>query len=240
MIKISQEEFEMKIKEVVQGKKSKTQLTKELETDSRTLNNKIQELSVYNKLLYDEYVSIKPFREKTRTDIDYEALVIEMIKNFTFTVDAAKKYDLGVRTIQRAVERLEKENPDLIALYKEIKKANKVKSDISDETKNKINELVQRPVKIAEVNETRKRELENIEAIFNERLEKYKVKETAAQSMGLTANRVYKLLNELYRIKIEEDSKNFRNDIKVVPNENNKPKNNSEKQEGPNMEGVER
>lgn len=240
MIEISQEEFENKIKEVIQGKKSKADLIKELKTDSRTLNNKIQELAAYNTELYDKFINIKPFRAKARDDIDFEALIIEMIKNSMFTADAAAKYGIGVKTIQRAVKRLEKENPDLIKIYKEIKKANKTGSEVPKELLDGIDELVQRPVKIAEINETRKKELESIENTFNERLEQYGTKEAAARSMGLTSNRIYKLLNELYRIKIEEDNKkSFRESIKTVPNVDNAPINNGELEE-PNLEGVEK
>ena len=240
MIEISQEEFEMKIREVIKGKKSKSQLIKELKTDSRTLNNKIQKMSLYNRELYNELIKVKPFRAKTRNDIDYEALVIEMLKKCTYTIDVARKYRIGVRTIQRGVKKLEKENPDLIELYKAVKKANKTNSTVPIEIQYKIDELIARPVKIAEINETRKKELENIEKIFNERLETYKTKESAAQSMGLTANRVYKLLNELSRIKVEEEAKSFRDKVKVVPNANNAPINNSVEQEEPSMEGVEK
>ena len=239
MIEISQEEFESKIKKVIQGEKSKTDLIKELQTDSRTLNNKIQELSAYNKELYIEFISIKPFKSKTRDDIDYEALVIEMIKKSMFTADAASKYGIGVRTIQRGVKKLQNENPELIEIYKEIKNANKTDSAVPVDLQDKIDNLVQRPVKVAEINETRRTELENIEKIFNERLEQYGTREAAARSMGLTANRIYKLLNELYRIKIEEHNKSFREGIKVVPNPNNAPTNNGGSEE-PDMKGVEK
>ena len=60
-----------------------------------------------------------------------------------------------------------------------------------------------------------------MEATFNRRCQ-YVSKEQAAQSIGLTANRMYKLLNELYRIKIEEEhkkkiesEKTFKDSLKV-------------------------
>ena len=46
MKEMSKEEFYEKIKSVIRGEISTTKLVKELQTDSRTLNNKIQELSV--------------------------------------------------------------------------------------------------------------------------------------------------------------------------------------------------
>lgn len=240
MIKISQEEFEIKIKEIIQGKKSKADVIKELQTDSRTLNNKIQELVVYNIDLYNEFINKKPFKSKTRDDIDYEALVIKMVKHSMFTVEAAAQFDIGVRTIQRIVKRVEKDNPELIAIYRAVKKANKNNLKIPYETQKQIDELVERPVKITEINEKRKKELENIEKIFNERLEQYGTKEKAARSMGFTSNRIYKLLNELYRIKIEDNTKKFREDIKVEQNINTAPINSEKEYREPSMEGVEK
>ena len=61
-------------------KMSKVKLAKELETDPRTLDNKIQEVSVTNPKLYNEYVRTLPYKQKGIDHIDYEALVIYMLK----------------------------------------------------------------------------------------------------------------------------------------------------------------
>lgn len=206
MIEISQEEFEQKVQEIIDGKLSRKQLTKLLKTDTRTLNNKIQELVVYNSDLYMEFIKKFPYKSKERTDIDYEALVIEIIKNGMTSAVAAAKYNISERTITRKVKALEKENPYLIEIYREVKKNNKNNIVESKELREKIEGLVSRPVKISEINETRRKELEELEKTFNSRCQ-YVSKEEAARSMGLTANRMYKLLNELYRIKIEENAK---------------------------------
>ena len=52
MIEISQKDFESKIQDIIDGKLTRGHLTKDLQTDTRTLNNKIQELSVNNEKLY--------------------------------------------------------------------------------------------------------------------------------------------------------------------------------------------
>ena len=219
MKKISQQEFEAKIQDVIAGKISRVDLAKELQTDIRTLNNRIiQEIGVYNPDLYIEYIKRFPYKQKERDDIDYEALVIEMIKNRIYSIDAAIKYNVGVRTIQRKVEQLEKENPNLIRLYREVKKANKNNIPISMESKNKIDELVLRPVRISEVNTTRREQLEEIERIFNNRCQ-FVSKQEAANSMGISMNRIYKSLNELYRMRIEENytqmEDSFRESLRV-------------------------
>lgn len=224
MIKISQEDFEEKIEEVLSGKVSMDVLIAKLKTDSRTLNNEIiVRLSINNPELYKKYVEQRPFRAKERNDIDYEALVIEMVKESMLTSVAAEKYGIGERTIRRKVKELEKINPSLISIYREVKKNNKNNITQSKKLQAQIDELVSRPVKISDINENRKKELEQIEKTFNERYEIYGSKEKAAQSMGLTANRIYKLLNELYRIEIEEDTKSFKESIKVEVNSNAKP-----------------
>lgn len=206
MIEISQEEFEQKVQEIIDGKLSRKQLTKILKTDTRTLNNKIQELVVYNSDLYMEFIKKFPYKSKERTDIDYEALVIEIIKNSMTAAEVESKYNISARTVTRKVKALEKENPYLIEIYREVKKNNKNNIVESKELREKIEGLVSRPVKISEINETRRKELEQLEKTFSSRWQ-YVSKEEAARSMGLTANRMYKLLNELYRIKIEENTK---------------------------------
>lgn len=209
MIKISQKEFEVKIQDLVKGKISRIDLTKELQTDIRTLGYKIiQEISINNPDLYIEYIKKYPYKQKERDDLDYEALVIEMIVNGTYTIDAATKYNIGVRTIQRKVDKIEKENPYLISIYREIKKNNKNNIPTPKDLQEKIDKLVTRPVRTSEINETRKQELEEIERIFFNRCQ-FLTKQEAAQSMGISMNRVYKSLNELYRIRIEENYSNM-------------------------------
>lgn len=218
MIDIMQEEFEAKIQDIIDGKLSKTKLVKELETDSRTLNNKIQELSVYNIDLYLKLIEKYPYKQKVRDDIDYEALAIEIVKKSMTTKEAAKKYGLGERTIRRKIDSMEEENPELFAIYKEVKENIRYKRDNSLDLQNKIERLVPRTVKIAEMNETRKRELEDLESIFTNRC-KYTTKSEAAKSMGMTPSRIIKLLNELYVIRIEETHRTtdatFKESLKV-------------------------
>ena len=58
MKEITQEEFESIVKDIIAGKKSKAMVIKELHTEARTLNNKIQELSMLNPELYEEFVKV--------------------------------------------------------------------------------------------------------------------------------------------------------------------------------------
>ena len=206
---LTQTEFEQYIEDLIYGKYSKTELVKILSTDSRTLNNKIQELAATNPELYLRYIRKYPYKQKERDDIDFEALVIEAIQTGAYSQDLAKKYDIGVRTIQRRVAQIEKENPDLIELYRMVKEDNKNRtaaSTLPPKIKERIASLIQRPVRISLINDSRRNYLLSIEKTFYERREQYGTVTEAAKSMGTTSNRIYKLLNELYRINIERES----------------------------------
>lgn len=205
MIKISAEEFEARIQDVIEGKLSRMELVQEIETDIRTLNKKIiEEIGVNNPDLYIEYIKKFPYKQKERDDIDYEALIIEMVKNRTHTVSAAIKYNIGIRTIQRKVNAVGKENPYLFRIYKEVKQLNKNEMPIPFELQERIDKLVSRPVKINELNFSRRKELEEIERIYNNRCQ-YISRLEASESMGFSKHRIYKSLNDLYRMRVEEN-----------------------------------
>lgn len=234
MIEISQEEFEQRIRDVIQGKTTRKKLVKDLQIDARTLNNKIQELAGNNISLYLEFIEKFPYKAREREDINFEALLIEMIKEGSYTEDIAKKYEVGERTIRRKINEIGKTNPDLIFLYKEVKRSNRHRgAPILPEIQEKIDKLVIIPVKLSEQNEIREEQLKDVERIFLER-SKTMTREKAALSMGLTYNRVYKLLNELYRIRIEKQHKDvqFRETLKVEISgtEYNNPNNNDTKE----------
>ena len=56
MQKISQQEFEVVIQNLIDGNTTKDKIQKELKTDIRTLNRKIREMSEKNPTLYEEYI----------------------------------------------------------------------------------------------------------------------------------------------------------------------------------------
>ena len=220
MIRISQGEFGEKVKSAIRGEKTLIGLCKELQTDERTLVQNIILHSAYDPEVYAQFVEKHPYRTREREDIDFEALLIEILKRRMNSVDASIKYNVGVRTIQRKVEKLKTTNPELIEIYREAKKCNKLDQPYSQELKQKIDTLVERPVIIGEINGQTEKRLEEIERIYNERMLVYPTKEEAAKSMGFTPNRLYKLLNQLYRIKIEKLQKqqnDFRKNLKANP-----------------------
>ena len=202
MKKLSEEEFENAIKRLINGEITKVKLAKELETDPRTLDNKIQEVSVTNPKLYNEYIRTLPYKQKGIDHIDYEALVIYMLKKGLTADEAAQKFEISRRTVSRRI--CELENKELLNMYREVADNRKHRRNNGIELNRKISELEYRDVVIGGVNDRRKAELLAIEARFNKLCETMD-KGQAAKVMGYgDRDRVYKLLNELYKLEIEE------------------------------------
>ena len=221
MKEISREELKLKIQDLIDGNTTRKKLVKELETDSRTLNNKIREVSTYDEQLYYEYVKKFPYRSRERNDIDYEALMIEVIKSGMTSLEVTEKYGVSVRTVQRKVNDLNKTNPYLVEIYKQIKDNTKRQIRTPIELQEKIDRLVRRPVVLCEINGQRKQELEEVERIYNERCLTMS-KEEARCGMGISKEQIFKIRNLLYRIRTEE-AKTFKDRLKVDKVENNRP-----------------
>ena len=230
MKEVSQEEFENTIRDIIEGRKSRARVIKELKTESRTFNNKIQELSMTNPELYREFIAAYPYKPKERKDINIIGLVIEMLKSDLTIQEMCEKYNIGYRTITRKITALKKsgniEDVQLYNLYKSIAKKRSTSSPLSLEQKIAIESLERQEVQGISDTERRKIELLELEKRY-QYLSLEFGKEEAAKRLGYTQNRIYKLLNELYRIKIEENAgrkdkeidNGFRNGIKVESSE---------------------
>ena len=64
MEQISQEEFERYVEAIIRGDMSRTQVIKELQTEARTLNNRIHELILTNPELHRRYVEKHPYKPR--------------------------------------------------------------------------------------------------------------------------------------------------------------------------------
>ena len=210
MKEISQEEFENIVKDIIAGRKSKAMVIKELHTEARTLNNKIQELSMTNPELYEEFIKVKPYKPKERKDVNIVGFITELLTTGVNVQELADKYHIGVRTVSRKIAKLEKsDNPkerDLYNLYKSVaqKKSHSQKLDIEEELLMSKLESIQ--TKQIDDTERRRQELLKFEREYED-LCMQVGKAEAAKRMGYTQNRIYKLLNELYRIEIERNAK---------------------------------
>lgn len=229
MKQLTQSEFEGQIRSVVDGKISIKKLAKELETDMRTLYKKIQELSIANPELYYEFIKIHPYKAKERKDINIRGFVIETLKSGITVEEMCVKYGIGRRTISRKILKLKKsdrvEDIQLYKLYKEIAYKRSRAQELGYEDIVQINELETEEVIGIDDIERRRQELLELEREYQYLCLQVGKKE-AAKRLGYSQNRIYKLLNELYRIEIErhtrgekdipgKDAKEYRASMKV-------------------------
>ena len=64
MRQVSQEEFERYVEEMIAGNMSRIALAQLMETDLRTLKNKLQEVVATNPALYQRYIEKFPYKPK--------------------------------------------------------------------------------------------------------------------------------------------------------------------------------
>ena len=214
MKEIEQEEFENLIRQIIEGKKSETRVIKELETGSRTFNNRIQELSIINPELYEEFIRVHPYKPKERKDINIRGFVIEILKSGITVEEMCTKYGIGRRTISRKILELKKsdneEDRKLYELYKRIAYSKSHSKEMSIADKRQIEELEKEEVVGIDNIERRRQELLELEKKYQD-LCLQVGKTEAAKRLGYTKNRIYKLLNELYRIEIERIARESNN-----------------------------
>ena len=226
---IKQEEFEELIREIIEGKRSETSVIGELKTESRTFNNKVQELSLINPELYAKFIRVRPYKPKERKDINIRGFVIETLKSGLTVEEMCAKYGIGRRTISRKILALNKsdrvEDIQLYKLYKEIAYKRSRAQELGYEDIVQINELETEEVIGIDDIERRRQELLELEREYQYLCLQVGKKE-AAKILGYSQNRIYKLLNELYRIEIErrtreekdlpeKDAKAYRESMKV-------------------------
>ena len=231
MKQISQEEFEQYVEAIINGEMSKAQVVKELQTESRTLNNRIQELAEMNPKLHRRYVEKHPYKTRERKDLDAMQLAIEILKEGRTITQIAEERQTGARTIQRRINTLEN-SEDLLKrrvyhLCKEVGKNNskrdgKMPEKLAKQIQQILEEIEGEIIiesKTLESNvEKRRQELIELEKKYHE-LCMSMSKEIAAKTLGYTRGRINKLLNELYRIEIERvasvQNRDFRQRLKV-------------------------
>lgn len=210
MKEVQQDEFESFIRQIIEGKKSETSVIRELKTESRTFYNKLQELSMSNPELYTQYVKVHPYKPKERKDINIRGFVIETLKSGKTVEEMCEEYGIGRRTISRKILALKEsdnnQDKDLYELYKRIAYKKSRAQELSDEDIEEINELESEEIIGINDVERRRQALLKLEKEYQD-LCMQVGKEEAAKKLGYTQNRIYKLLNELYRIEIERHAK---------------------------------
>ena len=201
MIQISQEEFESKILDVIDGKNTRVELIAELKIDRSTLNNKIQELVVYNPKLYKRFIEKFPYRPREYSHIDYEALLIDILKKGYKRREWDDIYEIDSRTITRKIHAIEKTNPELINLYRKVSKYRKMQKKIPSDLQDQINLLEEREIYIAGIYDKKREELLSEEKEYQEKLMQGKKAVQASKELG--KGRISKRIDTLNRIEIE-------------------------------------
>lgn len=219
MINITEKEFFKYLEKYADNQISMKQLIEKLESDYRTVNNKIMEMSIINPSLYYKIVTSHPYKQKSRTDIDFEALMIYIIKTKITIEEAVETFNISRRTIQRRVNEIKDTNPDLYKLFK-ISVGKDKKALNNQYINDKIEQLKYKQVVIGDVNDEREKFLLDIEKEFNKLIATGMSEEQAAKEMGYTKRYIHRALNELYRLEIEKNiikdnnkSKEFRKNL---------------------------
>lgn len=225
MVEITDKEFLDYIERYAQNKITMGQIVNELKSDYRTINNKLIELSQTNQDLYYKIITNHPYKEKFRNDIDFEALMIYIIKRGISTVQAEDIFNVSRRTIDRRANKIKITNPELYELFRICTSKNQKLLE-KPEIQEKIDELEYKNVIIGERNEEREKFLLDIEKRYNDLILTGLTKEEAAKKMGYSRDYINNVLDELYRLEIEKNSlntnkqKNFRESLSDITNYN--------------------
>lgn len=213
---INQAEFEELVQSLIDGKITRKKLAKSLETDIRTINNKITQLANSNPEMYQEYVRKFPYQPKTREDIDYEALIIYVMKNAKTLSEVSEEYEVSIRTISRRIKDMEKTNAGLVRLYRIYADTLKKGGVLPFTFQTMIDNLDLRPIMISSNIEVKEKQLRETLQKFEELLGQGMSKAEAARALGYDAYpTIWKKQQELKRIETEK---------KVVQQEKSKTK----------------
>lgn len=93
------------------------EICKEKHVGLNTLYRKLSILQKKNLALYQEFISLHPYKPRDTQGIDFEQLMRESIITGISQKDLEKKYDISKRTIQRKFAKIEEENFELYNIY---------------------------------------------------------------------------------------------------------------------------
>lgn len=221
MKELTQKEFEQQIQRLIDGEIGRKKLAKELETDIRTLNKKIMEMSETNPTLYASFVGKFPYKPK-ELEVDIEELAIYSIVHDNKM--ASERFNMSTRTITRKLKKLKEINPELYELY--LRKAKIEGSKTSKKEKEKyfldVATMAEKIGKRDDIDnvERKRTELEKTISEFEALIAKGMSKAEAARTLGYDGYpTIWKKYNELERIKTEEkygkEGTHFRDSLKV-------------------------
>lgn len=214
MIEISQQEFENYIKDLINKKITRVELAKKLKTDTRTLSNKIY--AIEDKELLEQYLKVYPYKPGKNENIDYEALIIEIVKTNESVSNMQQKYDISGRTYRRNIERMQYENKMLYTVYK-----NYIRGAMTDEDIKYIDTLPIRKVSYSNSVEDRKAQLMQFFLIYETLIKKGLTEKQALVELGEDTKSLKRKSDELKKIleceKVSKasDKKTYKESLKV-------------------------
>ena len=217
---VSQEQFEIDIESVIEGKVSLKQLVLKYRTSYDYIHQKILELSYTNITLYERYIEKFPYKPKINENISARGIVIELIKSKSTIGQLSDKYGIPARTIDRRIKSVEAEDPELYALYKRYRKNPK-----DEQIDREIRSVPYEPV-ISEMSSVELKEstIRGIIGSYKEIIADGTVKkEDAARQLGYTPQQIAVMQQKLIRIAREQEvktsgAKSFRESFKVDKN----------------------
>ena len=216
MREVSQNEFEQLIRKVLDKEVSMKQLIEDLETSYSNINNKITEMRESNPELYNEYITKRPYRPKRNLQLNSEALVTQIIIERLTLIEASEEYEIPVRTINRRISEVKKQNPALYNAYKRYQ-SNKQLTIEDEEVLQKNRNMVKAEkgaddLKLDELTTILKK-YESLVA-ENNGLSNYQ----AAAELGFIPQQIDEMYKKVKRITTQ---KSFKEQIKVTPEELN-------------------
>lgn len=163
MKEISDQEFEQTVIKLIKKELTRVDLAKELKTDTRTLTNRIYQIK--NEELLKQYLAEYSYKPKKNENINYENLIIEIVKNNEKIGEVQDLYNIAERTYRRNIDRIKNINPRLYQIYKDY-----LHNILSYEDKEYIDSLEEGPVAVTNNIEDRKAQLMDLFSKYYEML----------------------------------------------------------------------
>lgn len=206
MEQFNQKEFEENLRKIMDGELTKTQLAQQMHIDPRKLDKMIQQLHTTNFQLYLQFTAKCPIKPKTTEHIDYEALVIYILKNEITLQQAVAKFGVGERTIRRQIDALENTSPEIYELYKATSPYRSAKKSYPEDIAEQINEL---KIKAVIVEDGVNKKMDFLKNVIEEYDEKCKTMphEEAAKQMGITTSRIAQYRTRLKVFQTQQKAK---------------------------------
>lgn len=197
MKEISDQEFEQYVMKLINRESTRVELAKELKTDTRTLINRIYHMK--NEELLKKYIAEYSYKPKKNENINYENLIISIVKNNEKIGEVQDLYNIAERTYRRNIDRIKNVNPRLHQIYKDY-----IHNSISYEDKEYIDSLEEGEIAFTNNIEDRKAQLMNLFREYNELLGYGLDEKDALKYMHENTRSLKRKSDELLRILKEE------------------------------------